>query len=190
MKNTLHKIAQNKAVCIGLLIFVFPLGIYLALQNENWKKRQIGGWIASSPLMTVFGVFVLYHVLDMTMATLWKPPSESTTDTTHEESVESAESSDFEPFIYDEQTLEAAQKYQEMIEKQGLEEPLPPKQTEAPTARERMIVEEFRRVFYQMEEYGYFPEEEIYEIVAPDLGITVEELARIHAKVASYENGW
>jgi type I restriction enzyme M protein len=48
---TMKKLAQNKFVCILLLIFFYPLGLYLVFQNEDWKRGKIFKWIATAPFM-------------------------------------------------------------------------------------------------------------------------------------------
>jgi hypothetical protein len=48
---TMKKLAQNKFVCILLLIFFYPLGLYLVFQNEDWKRGKIFKWIATAPLI-------------------------------------------------------------------------------------------------------------------------------------------
>lgn len=56
-------LAQSKFICIVLLIFFYPLELYLVFQNKDWKRGRIFKWIATAPLIAG----VLFVALTLTL---------------------------------------------------------------------------------------------------------------------------
>jgi hypothetical protein len=61
--KSLYKLAQSKTLCIFSLFLLYPLGLYLVFQNEDWKRGKIFKWITTTPLIAG----VLFIVLTLTL---------------------------------------------------------------------------------------------------------------------------
>jgi hypothetical protein len=252
------KIAQNKFACIALLILFFPLGAYLTLQNEDWSKRKLGGWIVASPFLVVIAFFAVSIVLGslglLDDVPEGKPiivqeemtPVEPSVNYTilGEEDLSFGKVKRYsvnvvipDESVSEEQIKEVAKKIIQDYEQKGskttavffytheselnqgytlakaewspsgdwskageqswgyeitydFKNKVGEVQDNKPTEQERAIIAEFRRVFENMNKTAYTPEEEVYPLVAPQFGLTPDELAEIHLKVVSYEQGW